>query len=94
MVVPNSELIDTILINYRTPDGDLSLQVDLSFAGGADLEKVEKIAIEVARDVMQTVQRGCGRFRPSVYFQSATVGQVVFSVFMRIARERFRACPA
>jgi small-conductance mechanosensitive channel len=84
VVVPNSELIDTILTNYRTPDGDLSLQLDLSFAGGADLEKVEKIAIEVARDVMQTVQGGVAGFRPSVYFQSATVGQVVFSVFMRV----------
>jgi small-conductance mechanosensitive channel len=85
VVVPNSELIDTILINYRTPDGDLSLQVDLSFAGGADLGKIEQIAIEVARDVMQSVQGGVAGFKPSVYFQSATVGQVAFSVFMRVS---------
>jgi small-conductance mechanosensitive channel len=85
VVVPNSQLIDTILINYRTPDGYLSLEVDLSFAGGADLDKVEQIAIEVASDVMQTVQGGVVGFKPSVYFQSATVGQVAFSVLMRVS---------
>jgi small-conductance mechanosensitive channel len=85
VVVPNSNLVDSILVNYRTPDGDLSLQVDLSFAGGADLNKVEQIAIEVARDVMQTVQGGVAGFKPSVYFQSATIGQVAFSVFMRVS---------
>jgi small-conductance mechanosensitive channel len=85
VVVPNSQLIDTILINYRTPDGNLSLEVDLSFAGGADLDRVEQIAIEVARDVMQTVRGGVVGFKPSVYFQGATVGQVAFSVFMRVS---------
>jgi small-conductance mechanosensitive channel len=85
VIVPNSALVDSILTNYRAPDGALALEIDVSVVATNDLDKVEFVTKEVASDVMQTVEGGVAGFRPSVYFGNIGVGAIGLSVFLRVS---------
>ncbi len=55
VVVPNSQLADMVITNYHMPHARTGLVVGFGVAYGADLKKVEKIALEVAARVMKEV---------------------------------------
>ncbi|MBV8056537.1 MAG: mechanosensitive ion channel, partial [Deltaproteobacteria bacterium] len=48
VVVPNSQLVDSIVINYRVPDGEVAVSIDLAVLNSNDPVHVERIAREVA----------------------------------------------
>src|ERR1700676_1008463 len=85
IIVPNSALVDSILTNYRAPDGALALEIDVSVVATSDLDKVEVVTKEVASDTMRTVEGGIAGFRPSVYFGNIGVGAIGLSVFLRVS---------
>jgi small-conductance mechanosensitive channel len=86
VIVPNSQLVDSIFTNLRTRDGALSIQIDINIAGGSDLERVERVTNEIASEVMAAVDENGSRFAPSVYFQSLSASSIGLAVFLRIAR--------
>jgi small-conductance mechanosensitive channel len=55
VIVPNSQLVDAIFTNLRARDGALSIEIDISVAGGGDLEHVERVTSEIASSVMAAV---------------------------------------
>jgi len=55
VVIPNSQLADMVITNYHMPHARTGLVVEFGVAYGADLKKVEKIALEVATKVMKDV---------------------------------------
>jgi small-conductance mechanosensitive channel len=60
--------------------------IDASVDYASDLDRVERIATEVARDVMRTVQGGVPGFDPLVRFHTFGDPGIGFSVTLR-ARE-------
>ncbi|HYB90718.1 MAG TPA: mechanosensitive ion channel domain-containing protein [Candidatus Binataceae bacterium] len=86
VVVPNSQLVDAIVTNLRTPEGALSVEIDLTVAAGSDLDKVERITTEVACDVMKAANSGDSGHAPSVYFRSVSAGAVGMAVLLRVSR--------
>ncbi len=85
VVVPNSKLVDSVVTNYRAPDGGLAISMDLSVVSSTNLEQVEQVTIEVAREVMGTLDEEVAGFEPSVRFHTVTGGQINFNVTLRAA---------
>ncbi len=88
-IVPNANLASTTLTNYNVPQKELALLVQV---GGVDynndLAKVERVTIEVARDVMKTVQGGIPEFEPVIRFgafgeSQAGIAKINFTVILR-----------
>jgi len=52
-VIPNSKLATTILTNYSLPKRNLSISVPVSVSYNSDLEKVERVTLEVAEQIMK-----------------------------------------
>jgi small-conductance mechanosensitive channel len=50
----------------------------------SDLEEVERVTIEVAREVMQTVTGGVPEFEPFIRFQEFKDFHISFAVFLRV----------
>src|SRR5262245_2557344 len=50
VVVPNSKLSGAVLTNFDLPTGEQVLNVDVVVASGGDLERVERITLETARE--------------------------------------------
>lgn len=52
LIVPNSKLADSRVINFYLPDSDLSILVNASVSYQSDLEKVERVTVDVAKQVL------------------------------------------
>jgi len=86
VIVPNAKLSQAIVTNFSLPFEDLAVGVDLSVDAVSDLDKVEKISVEVAREVMTKLDGGVADFVPVVRYQALADGAARFTVVMR-ARE-------
>jgi small-conductance mechanosensitive channel len=58
----------------------LSIEIDISVAGGSDLERVERVTSEIASSVMAAVDGDHPSFAPSVYFQSLSASAIGMAV--------------
>lgn len=55
VIVPNSKLASTILTNYHQPERKMRVYVPVGVHYNSDLQHVERVTIEVAKEVQTTV---------------------------------------
>jgi small-conductance mechanosensitive channel len=53
VVIPNSKLASTIVTNFSLPQKSLDISVPINISYNCDLDKVEKVTLEVVHNVMQ-----------------------------------------
>ncbi|MFQ5746303.1 MAG: mechanosensitive ion channel family protein [Gemmatimonadota bacterium] len=87
IVVPNSKLADAILTNYSLPRPVLWMRIEVGVSYESDLEAVEAITLEVARDVAQELAGRIGELEPTVRYQGFGDSSIDFQV--RIPVENF-----
>jgi small-conductance mechanosensitive channel len=68
VIIPNSKLSQSIVLNYSLPEDKMNLQVPVSVSYNADPEKVEKILIDEANRAKGEVEGLCTDFDPVVRF--------------------------
>lgn len=86
IVVPNSKLAQLIVTNYHLPEQESAVLVQVGVGYDAELKKVEKVACEVAKDVLQTVQGSIPSFEPFIRYHTFNQSGIDFTVILR-ARE-------
>jgi small-conductance mechanosensitive channel len=89
VVIPNSKLADSIVTNYMAPDNQVGIWVTCGVSYESDLQKVEDVALEVARSVVQDLPDNVvvKEFQPVVYFREFADSNINFIVAMR-AKDR------
>lgn len=55
VIVPNSKFSSATFINYHLPEKKTTLTMDLGVSYDSDLEEVERVIIEVAKEVMREI---------------------------------------
>ena len=83
IIVPNATLASCILTNYHQPDRESSVSVQVGVSYDSDLEHVEKVTLEVGREVMRTVEGGVPSHDPNVRFNTFGDSGITFSVGLR-----------
>ncbi|MDO8735168.1 MAG: mechanosensitive ion channel family protein [Elusimicrobiota bacterium] len=83
IMIPNSKLSQAIVTNYYMPEKDLAVLVQVGVDYSSDLEKVEKVTIEVAKDVLKTVAGGDKNFEPFIRYHTFSESSINFSVILR-----------
>lgn len=83
IIVPNSKLAQTIVTNYNSPTKDLAVLVQVGVAYASDLKKVERVTVEVGRDVMKTVEGGVPDFEPFIRYHTFADFSINFTVILR-----------
>lgn len=86
VLVPNAKFSQSIVTNFHSPEHELVVTIEGTVDYTSDLERVEAITTEVARDVMRSVQGGVPSFDPLVRFHTFGDPGIGFSVILR-ARE-------
>ncbi|MGE5175233.1 MAG: extracellular solute-binding protein [Hyphomicrobiales bacterium] len=86
IVVPNSRVVEMIFTNYDMPESEQSALVQVGVSYGSDLEKVERVTIEVARDVLRTVEGGVATFDPFIRYHTFGDSSIDFSVILRVKK--------
>jgi small-conductance mechanosensitive channel len=83
VLIPNDKLIKSIIINYYLPEREMAVLLDLGVHYGSDLEKVERVTVEVAKEVMKTSPGGVADFEPFIRYNNFGESSINFSVIMR-----------
>jgi len=83
VIVPNAKLSQSIVVNYFLPDREMAVLIDVGVDYDSDLEHVERVTIDVARDVMKTVAGGIPTFDPFIRYNAFADSSVNFTVILR-----------
>ena len=83
ILIPNSKLAAAITTNYYMPETAMSVLVEVGVAYDSDLERVEAVTIDVARDVMKTVRGAVPEHEPFIRYHTFADSSINFSVIMR-----------
>jgi small-conductance mechanosensitive channel len=83
VVVPNSQLVDSIVTNYRTLDGEVAISIGLAVLNSNDPMHVERVTREVARETVACVTPDCSSDEPEVLFQGISGNLINLTVLIR-----------
>ena len=83
LVIPNSKLAGGIIINYDLPQREIALTVPVGVHYDSDLGKVERVTLEVARDVQRGVAGAVAGAEPVVRFLGFGDSSIQFNVVLR-----------
>ncbi len=84
IIVPNSKLAESIIINNTLPDQEMPAIVQVGVSYESDLKKVEEITIEVAKEIQKTVPGAVKNFEPFIRFHTFDDSNINFSVTLRV----------
>jgi small-conductance mechanosensitive channel len=82
VVVPNSKLAGSVITNFSLPGDELAITLEIGVDYGSDLEKVEAITLEVARQVTNAVAGARPEFDPRVRFSSFADSSINFKIWL------------
>lgn len=86
IIVPNARLASIVVTNYYQPQQEMNVVVPVGVSYASDLERVEKVTIEVAKEVMLEVPGGVPDFAPVIRYHTFGDSSIIFNVVLR-ARE-------
>jgi len=84
VIVPNSKLAESIIVNNNMPEHEMSTLVQCGVAYNSDLKKVEKVTIDVATKIQQTIPGAVKDFVPFIRFHTFSDSNINFSVILRV----------
>jgi len=82
-IVPNAKLSSAVTSNFTMPDPEQSVPVEVGVSYDSDLEQVERVTVEVARQVMQTVEGAVATHEPFIRYHTFADSSINFSVILR-----------
>ena len=85
LIIPNSKLADSNITNFSKPKQDMSLWVPCGVAYESDLKKVEKISIEVAKEIQQTADGAVRDFEPVFRYREFGDSNINFITVLRVS---------
>lgn len=83
IIIPNSKLANSIVVNYYKPEKELSVVIKVGVSYDSDLEKVEQVVVEVAKEVLQKIPGGVKEFEPFIRYHTFNDFSIDFSVILR-----------
>ncbi len=90
IIIPNAKLANSQILNYNLPQEELAILVPVGVSYKSDLEKVERVTIEVAKEIMQNLPEGVPEFEPFIRYNSFGDFSINFNVVLRAKRPEAR----
>ena len=84
IIIPNSKLSESVIINNTLPSKPTSVIVKCGVAYTENLEKVEKVVLEVAKEIQKTVDGAVKDHEPLMRFNNFGDSNIDFSVILRV----------
>lgn len=84
LIIPNSKLATSKIINYNYPDQEMSLVIPCGVSYDSDLEKVEKVTINEAKRVLKRTEGAVENFEPFIRYKEFGDSNINFSIILRI----------
>ena len=87
VVIPNQKIASSIITNYSMPRQDILIKIPVGVAYDSDLEKVEEVTLDVARQVLTQLNERLDKDRqPAVRFYNFGDSSIDFNVLLHTGR--------
>ncbi len=86
IIIPNSKLADSVITNVSYPQKEMGVIVQCGVAYDSDLEKVEKVTLEIANKTQQAVPGAVKDFEPTMKYHTFGDSNIQFSIILRVAQ--------
>lgn len=84
VIVPNSRLAQTKITNYSLRTTDMEIVIPIGVSYDSNLEKVERVTVEVAKDVLANTPGGVKEFEPFIRYNQFGDSNINFSAMLRV----------
>jgi small-conductance mechanosensitive channel len=84
LIIPNAKLAESNITNFSKPKQDMSLWVPCGVAYESDLRKVERVTLEVAKEIQQTVEGAVKDFEPMFRYREFGDSNINFTAILRV----------
>lgn len=84
VLIPNDKLSKAVIVNYHLPDKETAVTIPVGVHYASDLEKVEEVTAEVAREVIREVPAAVAGFPPVVRYQAFGDFSINLIVVLRV----------
>jgi small-conductance mechanosensitive channel len=83
-MIPNAKISDSVITNYYKPEKEMSVLAQVGVSYDSDLEKVEKVTIEVAKSIIKNFDHSPKEFKPFIRFHTFNDFSIDFTVILRV----------
>jgi small-conductance mechanosensitive channel len=83
-ILPNSKIAEALIINKSMPEQEMAVVIQCGVAYTADLKKVEKVTIDVARKIQKTTDGAVKKFEPFIRYHTFGDSNINFSIILRV----------
>ncbi len=84
IVIPNRQIIDASFKNYTLENTGMLLPIKIGVSYESDLEKVEQITLQVAKNILQTIDGGCQQYDPFLRYDNFDYYAINLTVYLKI----------
>ncbi|MDJ0900562.1 MAG: mechanosensitive ion channel family protein [Xenococcus sp. MO_188.B8] len=84
LIIPNSKIIGSSFRNYAFPEKTMLIPVKVGISYDSDLDKVEAITLEVAKETLTEVTGGDKEYEPFMRFQHFDYFSIDFTIYLQI----------
>lgn len=83
-IVPNSKIASIIVTNFDYPNKEFVFDIPVGVDYNSDLDKVERVTIEVIKDMQETVEDCVPDFDPFIRYQQFGTSSIDLKAFIRV----------
>ena len=83
LIVPNLKMVNSVITNYSQPDSQTGVAVPAQVGYQCDLEHVERVTLDVAKQVMRETEGGAPETEPQVRYQGFGESGIDFNVILQ-----------
>ncbi len=84
IIIPNTKLAGARITNFYLPDKETACLVQVGVSYNSDLEKVERVTIEVGREAIKRVEGEMPGFDPFIRYHTFSDFSINFTVILRV----------
>lgn len=89
LVIPNSKILSSSFRNYSLPDKDMLIPIEIGVGYDSDLEVVEAVTIQVAKETMQNFSENIPEYEPFIRYHKFDYFSINFKVFLKIREQEY-----
>jgi small-conductance mechanosensitive channel len=82
-IIPNSRMAGAIITNFYQPDKETAVLVPVGVSYASDLEHVERVTIEVAREALREIPGAVAEFPAFIRYNAFADSSINFNVILR-----------
>ena len=84
VIVPNSKMADSIIENFFLVNKEITFHILAGVGYESDLDKVEKVSIEVAKEILEKYTGGVKDFQPFVRLYNFGDSSIDLKIFLHV----------